>query len=220
MNKFICLIFISTLIIFSCNESIVDTPQNINGVPGMDILIDQNDYIALLSNKIIDFEASCRCSYEGNLYEGIISSSGAGSKYADRWSYKIKLTKGGLIEGLNEFNLSSQIYDPSALHTVLVSHIYRQLGFPVFFSKHVFVKINGKDQGLYPMIERVEEDFFITRNLKTAELFKLGFNSKFTFTETNNVQFFFEKKIPDDNNFNSLNEFIYACDTSSVENIE
>jgi len=106
------------------------------------------------------------------------------------------------------------------LKTIIATKLYSQAGFPVPFSKHVFVRINGKDKGLYPLIERVEEEFFVKRNLPVAELFKLGFDSKFTFEVLNNVQFVFEKKIPDDDNFNSLIEMIHARDISNSENIE
>jgi spore coat protein H len=215
MKRFIYIFFAAVILFYSCAENSVDPLPNINGVPVMDILIDHYDYIALLSNKTTDYETYCKFSFEGKLYDAIISSSGAGSRYTDKWSYKIELLNEQTINGLNEFRLSSQTFDQSGMHNVIASYVYRKLGFPVFKSRHVFVKVNGKDQGLYPMIERVEDDFFESRNLKAAELFKLGFDSKFTFQETNNVQFFFEKKIPDDNNFNSLIEFIHAVDTSS-----
>lgn len=220
MKRLIYIFFAAAILFYSCSENSVDPMPNINGVPVMDILIDHYDYIALLSNKTTDFETYCKFSFEGKLYDAIISSSGAGSRYSDKWAFKIELLDEQTINGLNEFSLSSQTFDQSGIHNVIASHIFRKLGFPVFKSRHVFVKVNGKDQGLYPMIERVEDEFFERRNLKAAELFKLGFDSKFTFRETNNVQFFFEKKIPDDNNFNSLIEFIHAVDTSKSTKLE
>jgi spore coat protein H len=61
----------------------------------------------------------------------------------------------------------------------------------------------------------VEEPFFLERNVDVCELYKSNGNSKFTFKEANNPQFDFEKKIPDDNNYNNLIDLIHAVDTSS-----
>ncbi|MEW6196304.1 MAG: CotH kinase family protein [Bacteroidota bacterium] len=215
-------ILLITLLIFSaCDEDAINTPSDrLTKIPLVEIQIPQEEYIELLSNKIVDFETSCRLSYNGEIYEALISASGAGSRYLDKWAFRIELQNGKLIEGLNEFNLSAQVYDPTGLYTTVASHLYRQLGFPTFFSKHVFVKINGKDYGLYPMLERVDENFFAKRGTRVTELFKLSFDAKFSFEETNYPQFSFEKKIPDDNNFNTLMKFIYARDTSKSSGLE
>ena len=208
------------ILLSSCEKSIVEPDESIDGVPVLNFLIEHDDYLALLSNKTNDFETGCKLSYKGEQYYGIISSSGAGSRYTDKWSYKIELNDEKQIEGLNEFSLSSQYSDLTKIKTIIASKLYRQAGFPVFFSKHVFVRVNGKDQGLYPLIERVEDEFFAERNLNVAELYKLGFDSRFTFELLNNVQFVFEKKIPDDENFNSLIEMIRARDASTPEDIK
>ena len=214
-------IILACILLFnSCEQSILEPQESIDDVPVLNILIDHDDYLALLSNKTNDFETGCKLSYKGEQYYGIISSSGAGSRYTDKWSYKIELDGEQQIEGLNEFSLSSQYSDLTKIKTLIASKLYRQAGFPVFFSKHVFVRVNGKDQGLYPLIERVEDEFFDKRNLNVAELYKLGFDSRFTFELLNNVQFVFEKKIPDDENFVSLIEMIHARDVSTPEDIK
>lgn len=217
--KILFKILFTTFIVISCTESPTEPILIEGGVPVFDIRIDQESYTALLSNKISDYETNCEFTFKGVLYTAKISASGAGSRLLDKWSYKIELDNGQTINGLNEFNLSSQVYDNSSMHSIVASHIYKQLGFPTFKSQHVFVIINGKDKGLYPMLERVENEFFDDRNLGSAELFKVGFNSQFTFDAKYNPQFFFEKKVPKDNNFNSLFDFINACDTVQSSNI-
>lgn len=221
MKKAINILLVFLLLFVSCDDDSVRSPSDrLTSVPLLDIQIPQEDYLTLLSNKITDFETVCRFSYDGENYEAVISSSGAGSRYSEKWSFKLKMLDGKFVEGLSEFNLSSQIYDPTGVHNTVASHLYRQFGFPVFFSKHVFVKINGNDYGLYPLIERIEEDFFTKRVIPVNELFKLSFDAKFTFEESNNPQYEFEKKIPGDNNFNSLIEFIHARDTSDITRLE
>lgn len=221
MKKIINILLIALLAFTSCDDDSINTPSDrLANVPLMDIQIPHEEYIALLSNKIIDFETSCRLSYEREIYEAIITASGAGSRYLEKRAFRLKLLNGKFIKGLREFNLSAQAYDPTGVHNAVASHLYRQLGFPVFFSKHLFLRINGKDFGLYPLLERIDEDFFPKRGIDVFELFKLSFDAKFSFEGTNNPQFLFEKKIPDDNNFNSLIEFIHARDTSSNDQLE
>jgi len=46
----------------------------------------------------------------------------------------------------------------------------------------------------------------------------VAFGARFTFTQTNTLSDNFEKKIPDDKNFNNLADFINALDTTKPEN--
>jgi len=186
----------------------------------MDIQIDEDDYGSLLSNRSNNLEVPCKIFYQSKNFIGLIRAQGAGSRYLPKWAYKISLTDGKQIEGLTEFNLSAQVYDPTMVNTTVASRIYKKLGFPVFKNKHIFLKINNRDQGLYPIIERIEKPFFSKRSLPVTELFKLGFDSRFTLTDTYNPQFYFSKEIPDDDNYNSLLEFSNALDTCSNTKIE
>jgi len=105
------------------------------------------------------------------------------------------------------------------MRTTLSTYLYKQFGFLDFYSEAVFVKINNEDKGFFLLIEKVEEDYFQKRNLPVAELMKTVFDAKFTYSDKNNPEATFEKKIPDDNNFSNLSELIYALDTVKIENI-
>lgn len=209
------------LMTISCDsDAILNPSDKLDNSLVMDVTIDEDDYGSLLANRANNLEVPCKIIYQNKNYNGLIRGQGAGSRFHPKWAYKISLTDGKQIEGLTEFNLSAQVYDPTMINTTIASKIYKELGFPVFESKHVFLRVNNKDQGLYPIIERVEQPFFNKRNLQVNELFKLGFDSKFTFASAYNPQFYFSKEIPDDNNFNSLIEFINALDTCNAEKIE
>lgn len=209
------------LVLISCDsDTLLNPSDQIDESIVMDIQIDEDDYGVLLANRSNNLEVPCKIFYHDKSFIGLIRGQGAGSRYLPKWAYKISLTDGNQIEGLTEFNLSAQVYDPTMVNTTVASRIYKELGFPMFESKHVFLKINNRDQGLYPIIERVEQPFFNKRNLPVSELFKLGFDSRFTLTATYNPQFYFSKEIPDDDNYNSLLEFINALDTSNSEKLQ
>lgn len=220
MKLMSCYITILLLMIAGCeNDALLNPSDEISSLPVMEFYIDDEDLLALRSNKANSLDVPVRVVYKNKSYLGMVQAQGAGSRLHPKWAYKIELYDGETIEGLSVFNLSAQVFDKTLLKTTLTSAIYKELGFPTFKSKHVFLKINNRDQGLYPIIERIEQPFFNRRNLPVAELFKLGFDSKFTFAEPYNPQFYFSKEIPDDENYNTLIEFIHALDTCRSDDI-
>jgi spore coat protein H len=156
--------------------------------------------------------------YNDQLLNGNIEGSGAGSRFFPNWSYSV-ITLNGLIENENTFNLSAQVYDRSFTKTTLASYIFRQMGFPVFNSSEIFLILNNKNKGIYKLIERIDENFFLKRQLSVYELIKVRFEAKFSLIGQNNIYTNFDKEIPDDNNLSNLAEFFNALDTTSSENL-
>ena len=132
----------------------------------------------------------------------------------------MRLPKTKNIEGLYLFNLSVQVHDQTMLYTTIATHLYKQAGFPTFRSKHTFLRLNNQDKDLYPMLEKIDTDFFDQRNLQVAELYKSGSQISFTFDAAFHPKLSFDKKVPNDNNYESIVELINAIDTSSVSKIE
>ncbi len=217
MRKVLLIFLFGMLFVAGCESVESDSgTEFIGGVPVLRIETTQEDYISLLENKTTDFEIPCKIRYKNQVLNGEIGAAGAGSRYHDKWGYKIALQSNEIIEGLNKFNLSSQIYDKTGLSTAIAVKYYAKCGFPAHKSYFVFLIINGEEKGLYPLNERVEEPFFENRNLTITELYKLGFETKFTFSNVYIPEFNIEKKIPKDNNYNSLIEFINALDTCNI----
>jgi spore coat protein H len=205
----------------SCDDiPVSNSADTLQNLPVMDLEFNGDDYLRLLDNKTSDLEVPVNIAFKGQNVTAVIRASGAGSRFSARWSYKVETGNGSSLENVTEFNLSSQIADPTMMYTTIASRLYRLAGFPIFNSEHLFLRINNRDQGLFLFIERVEEPFFLQRNIDVCELYKSNGNSKFTFTEINNPQFDFEKKIPDDNNYNNLIDLIHAVDTSSCGTIK
>lgn len=218
MKRYVLIVLIS-LLFYSCNISESNKePSSIGNTLLMQIETTEEDYINLTENKLTDFTVPCRIIFLNQVFDAKISAAGAGSRYHEKWGYKIKLNPGQFIYGLNEFNLSSQIYDKTGLSTAIATTIYKKLGFPVSNYYYVFIKFNGKDKGLYPIIERVENQFFSDRMLPVYELYKIGFETKFTFSSSYIPEYNIEKKFPDDINFNSLKNMINAIDTANLTN--
>ena len=150
-------------------------------------------------------------------FRGTLEAQGAGSRYHARWSYKLTCDEDTPLHGLRVSNLSAQIFDPSRLRTFLAVEVFRQLGFLVFDFHPLFLRINGKNKGLYLQIERFEQDWFQRRGVPVAELIKTGFGARFTMNGGGQLAAYFDREIPDHDNLNSFGDLLHALDTADAD---
>lgn len=196
-----------------------------SGILLMDLQVDNDELQMLRENRFSNLQVPGKLYYMNGdngsrkLVRTYLEAQGAGSRYFSKWGYTFTLDDGERLFGLNRFNLSIQAYDKSMIRSIVTSRIFEKAGFHVFESHHAFLKINDKTEGFYVLTERVEEDFFSRRNIGVAELVKVVFGAKFSYESRNHLSDNFEKKIPDDNNFNNLADFISVLDTTNPAHI-
>ena len=220
-NLVLSIALILSLIVFGCDDSVIyNSSETLNNLPVIEVFIDDDEYYNLLETKATKTDVPAVVIYNGESNTGFIRSCGGGSRMHSRWSYRVKLNNYFQIEQLSKFSLSSQSLDPTMIHTTVVSRLYALRGIPIFRHKHVFLKINNRDRGLYMLNERIDEEFFWIRNIPTYEIYKAGIDSDFSFNSVRHPRFTYEKKLPEDDNYKHLFEFINAIDTSSIANIE
>lgn len=206
------------IILVSCdNDGILNQSETISEIPILSISISEDNLSELQRSRVINYYAPARFYFDGNEFAGKIRPAGSGARYHPKWSYTVDIEKPDVYE-LKKFNLNSQATDPSFIKTTLAKYIFNQLDFPVFKSAYASVKINFQDEGLYLILERIEQEFFDNRNLDVYELIKVVKGAKFTFEEGNTLKYNFEKKIPDDENYSNFAEMIYALDTVNISN--
>lgn len=218
--KNLLIILLASLLFSSCH--IVETDNDIDNITSLPVIqayIQAENYSFLLENKMSDVSVPASLYINDKQYKCLIKSQGAGSRLYPKWNYFIELENKSSIYGVNYFNLSAQVVDPTFIRTPLALHLYNQLGFNTFTAMPVFLRINENQNGLYLLIEKIDESYFTSRNLPVAELIKVAFGATFTFKTKNYLPDNFEKKIPDDNNFNNLADFINALDTTGNDNI-
>lgn len=208
-------------VLAACSDNPVSGPENVdNGsIAVLDCYISEENQRLLNENRFSNLSVPADIFVGEEKYSARIEAQGAGSRYFPKWGYFVRLGNDKRIEGENEFNLSIQPYDRSMMRSALASYLYSSAGFTTFHSSHAFLRINDKDKGLYVLTEKVDYPFFARRNLPVHELVKVVFGAKFTFSEPNNLKDNFEKKIPDDNNFSNLEEFIHELDNAESSNI-
>lgn len=203
----------------ACDNPTITEPAEALENPSVMVLYLQNDdYTKLLNNKNVNAYAPVRITFQDKVFTGKIRSSGAGSRYYGKWSFKIELRDNERIHNMKEFVLHAQVFDPTFIRTRLTSHIFRQMGFPIFETYYHYVKINTIFQGLFLVIERMEEPFFERRGLPLYELYKAGFEASLTLKNGTVPEQSFDKDYPDNDSFYSLYELIEVLDTVSYGN--
>ena len=218
MKFFKALLLITICISSGCEVTDNNPANDISSIYLFDSYVRPENLSNLLSNKMVNYSVPIRIFINDEEFKGTTEAQGSGSRYLPKWSYEIELDERRIMN-LSNFNLSAQVGDPSMLRTVLASYVYKEMGFEVFDSDFAFLKINGENKGLYYIIERVEEDFFIRRGIPVYEVINTLFGAKFTFKDGTNLFEFFEKEINGNDNLFNFENFIHALDTVKSENI-
>jgi spore coat protein H len=209
------------LTINGCDNAVIyNRSEMLTDMPVIEGFIDEDEYFNLLQSKKTNTKVPLKIIYNGKVTTGLIRSSGGGSRLHPRWSYRVELDNEYRVEGLSHFSLSSQSLDPTMIRSTVVSRIYAFRSTPIFYNKHVFLKINNQDKGLYLIAERIDEEFFEVRGMPNYEIYKAGFDADFRFAGPAHPRFTFDKELPEDNNYEHLFNFINAVDTSTVSKVE
>jgi len=79
-----------------------------------------------------------------------------------------KLAPGQRFHGLTKIHLNNSIQDPSYLCEQLARDLFNSLGVPAPRASHALVSINGRDLGLFVLIEGANKQF-VKRNFASAE---------------------------------------------------
>lgn len=186
----------------------------LEGVPLIDAQVPPERWAELRANRWSNEQVPVALIIDGARARGTLEAQGAGSRYHARWSFKLTMDGEQELFGLRTMNLSAQIYDPSHLRTTLATAAFEAMGFPVFTHRPVFLRVNGTNLGLFQLVERIDEDFFRRRGLPVHELIKCGFGARFSYTEGNHLEKYFEKEIPKSDNLNHFGDFLHALDTA------
>lgn len=101
---------------------------------------------------------------------GRLSIVGNGSLDHIKKNYRFDRKDGKTL--FDSLKLSSQAQDPSFLRMLYGKRLYDDLGIPAPEVEPVWLSINGEAQGLYLMIERINEEFFDRRGIEVTRLYK------------------------------------------------
>jgi spore coat protein H len=86
-------------------------------------------------------------------------------------SYNILFYSPKFYQGAREIHLNAEYKDCSLIRNKLSFDFFKSIGVIAPDSKHIFLNLNGKPEGIYLQIESVDEQFFQKRNYPLGAIF-------------------------------------------------
>jgi spore coat protein H len=86
-------------------------------------------------------------------------------------SYHIGFYRPATYQGAREIHLNAEYKDPSFIRNKLSLDFFSEIGCLSPTSKHVFLNLNGKAQGIYLELESVDKQFLVNRSLPLGAIF-------------------------------------------------
>ncbi|MGD8782555.1 MAG: CotH kinase family protein [Ignavibacteria bacterium] len=224
MVKFCKNIFLLFFVFFfsSCDEITEPEDNSGYGLPVYKIEIDDEDYAQFKANIFTNYSVAAELNADGKDFKIKIEHHGYTSREFLKSSYEINFVSSGKDPHLNrsEIILSSQVIDPSMLRTLLACEGFNAAGLITYKAQPVVVYINDLLEGLYLLVEPINEEFFTARGLQVDQLYEaINTKAQFTVKDGFYVRDGFRKRIPDDENFYTLKELIYLLDTEPLSTL-
>ena len=115
---------------------------------------------------------SAELNIEDQSIGGYISLSGQGSITDIKKSYSFESSEDPKGIRFKNIKLAAQSQDPSFLRTLFGYRVFNALGIPTPEVEPISLYLNGQFQGLYLLIERVDEDFYKRRHLSASRVYR------------------------------------------------
>jgi spore coat protein H len=183
-----------------------------------------SEYLGILNSMVFARrEVPARIEIAGERRKIFIRYSGQTSLGQLKKSYMVEFTDGKLFREHEEYVISAQNGDPTKLNTTLGFWAFRQAGLMASEVEPAAVYLNGAYQGLYYLIEPVDEDFLRIRRRRLGSLYE-AFNGQyggahFSFAGGYDVRLGFESKGEREEFYGDLERLIQILDASTPENL-
>lgn len=131
-----------------------------------------SENLSKLNTTVFDKVAvTAELKYKGNTHHVSLAYAGKSTIDDIKKSYQIHFND-TLFKGRRDYRLSAQSMDKSGIRSLLGFHIYKKNHVISPDIEPVSLYVNNKYQGLYFLIENVDEDFYKKRNIQTLAIYK------------------------------------------------
>ncbi|MFL0557394.1 CotH kinase family protein [Paenibacillus barengoltzii] len=119
---------------------------------------------AKLEKSVWDDQYANALLMTDNIKENVkIRYRGGHTRYYDKKSYELRI-------GHRSIHYNVEWDDPTMMRNALSFRFFEKIGVPSPRTRHVYLVINGVNQGLYLEIEGVDRSFFTKRKVNTSSL--------------------------------------------------
>lgn len=172
----------------------------------------------------IDDPVPAHLTIDGKRLEIDLSYRGSHIRDFLKKSYQIKYYQPKKYRGAALVHLNAEYNDPSFIRNKLSFDFFMDIGNLAPYSRHVFLTLNGKAEGVYLEIESVDENFLLRRNLPKGSIFyavdgdaNFSLMSDLDKETKKSLKLGYEQKYGDGNDEYFLQEFIFKINTLSRE---
>ena len=216
------LIILLCLVSFTSCDIVSDLPQaeDVN-IPVYKLSISNESYGTFVTNEFSDLSVNGTLTYNSKKYNVSLEHHGFSSRGLFKKNYSLEFESNDPILNRHKVILSAQATDKSMLRYFLANQIFKEAGLKTPNILPIFFYINDESQGLYYLMEQVNEEFFSKRNINIGELYKaVNGEAKFSFNDNKELRNGFEKKIPKDDNYYTLEKLVTIIDNEPDETFQ
>jgi spore coat protein H len=142
-------------------------------------------------------------------------------------SYNIRFYHPIFFQGAKEIHLNAEYKDASLMRNKLSLDFFKNIGVLAPDTKHIFLNINGRNEGVYLQLESVDEQFFKRRNYPLGAVFyavdgdaNFSLMSDLDSDVKESLDLGYEMKAGNEADFGHLQELIYKINTLPRDEFE
>jgi spore coat protein H len=135
------------------------------------LFIKPNELRELKRDIWIDDPIPAQLTVDEKKMEIDISYRGSHIRKFNKRSYQISFFKPKKFRGSKTVHLNAEYKDPSLIRNKLSFDFFSDIGTLAPQSRHIFLTLNGKEEGVYLELESVDENFLKRRNLPNGAIF-------------------------------------------------
>ncbi|WP_422397626.1 CotH kinase family protein [Sporosarcina psychrophila] len=196
-------------------------------VPEYQLFIHPSYVSELRKDVWMDDPVSAKLTINKKKYEIDIVYRGSHIRELRKKSYQLSFYKPSIYRKAKELHLNAEFKDPSLLRNKLSFDFFNEIGCLSPKSRFVFVKLNGKNEGIYLEIESVDEFFLANRQLPEGPIYyavdgdaNFSLMSNLDKEVKKSLTLGYEKKCVTEQGDNQLQEMIVNINTVPREEFE
>ncbi|MGG5252850.1 CotH kinase family protein [Neobacillus sp. SM06] len=196
-------------------------------IPQYYLYIHPMDLKELKSDIWIDEPVPASLKYGKKKVEIDLAYRGSHIRKFKKKSYHITFYKPKVFTGVHEIHLNAEYKDPSLIRNKLSLDFFADIGTLSPASQHVQLFINGHNEGVYLLLESVDEYFLKKRNLPNGSIFyavdddaNFSLISPIEKTTKNQLDSGYERKVGQQNDSQKLANFVYKLNTATKAEFE
>ncbi len=189
-------------------------------IPTYKLFIHPKDIVNLKKNIWSNQSVIGKMDIDNKKYDIDIIYRGYYVREMKKKSYHLQFYKPKTWNGARELHLNAEYKDHSFIRNKLSFDFFADIGVMAPSAEHIFLVLNGKEEGIYLQLESVDEHFFKKRNLPVKSIFyaidgdaNFSLISEYDNAPKTSLEMGYEIKYGLDEEYLFLQEFIFKANT-------